>query len=662
MENLLFHELRLIPVHYVSEEITQETMLKAVTANQELLNLGYTLSPKDVVNLARTKELDSFPSYVRHLHGDVKAKPMYPGFPEEVMKLDEAVLRFHQFLHYLSTYGLETFSGQTVLKGWLPDSPEKNKKRITDRKLLDAKVIALVDVNDMYITAFRQILSKTERMTTPEKQIILKCIPNLTVEQMTGIPVKFKQNLLYIFHAVFADENLTSEQKQNALHALCQHTGDVLKCTDYVLSKSKYHFKTSQKRLLTKLLESYPAVDFKANLILSDKKSRRSELIIRYLDFNLYSRSEDHKKAVAMLRNGELQSWEGQAKALVSEKNADALSFIARRPGMMLRMLTYLLRNGYTPEQIQEALVPNAGGLRTQTIITLLNHFGKDSIYNAKYEANQVFQICEALLLARLAAHETPLKDKKIFISLGEISPEFSRIETNDKSDEGGYLSSGMVYQIPEGVHRIRFFVYWNDKTRVDVDLHAAGITPKGEKIAIGWNNHYRSDAMAFSGDITHSDAAEYIDLDLDSVEIDKMTANIHLYYGRPTFAEVETCFAGCMAVSELGQEVKLYDPKNCIFVHHLHMPVRCVQYGYIDVKKRIAIFVGREINEWYQDVQTEPCKFNLGKYLEILEKAQNVTLVSEEEKDQADLILVTGKPSSEKEISLVDNNFFMDK
>ena len=92
---------------------------------------------------------------------------------------------------------------------------------------------------------------------------------------------------------------------------ICQHTGDVIKSVNAILPRYHYHFRTSQKRAVVKLLESYPAADFKANLILSRGKREKSLTVLQYLDYNMYSRSEAHKEAVRALRNGAADAFKG---------------------------------------------------------------------------------------------------------------------------------------------------------------------------------------------------------------------------------------------------------------------------------------------------------------------------------------------------------------
>ena len=214
-------------------------------------------------------------------------------------------------------------------------------------------------------------------------------------------------------------------------------------------------------------------------------------------------------------------------------------------------------------------------------------------------------------------------------------------------------------------IRRLRFFVYWNDTYRVDVDLHAGFSTLSGEYLKVGWNQSFRNSGVVFSGDITHSDAAEYIDIDL-TAPLSKVFANIHLYSGRPSFRDVETCYVGMMAVPEKdqnGQKSKLYSEANCFFKHNLRQNCETIQYGYIDVQNRCLIFDGVPKswdNDWYKGAEHRPGKLSLRRYLELLCKAQNAVFCDSEE--DAGAVLVMGKAEKENEISLIDANFFMDR
>jgi len=112
---LLLTQLRLVLAdlnHPVP--LTDALIAKAVTANENLASLGYTLTAADVLRLAGSPSLNGFVDSVSELMDSVDAEPVYPDFPTQVMEISEAEFRFHQLVHYFSTYGLETLFGVEV--------------------------------------------------------------------------------------------------------------------------------------------------------------------------------------------------------------------------------------------------------------------------------------------------------------------------------------------------------------------------------------------------------------------------------------------------------------------------------------------------------------------------------------------------------------------
>ena len=85
--------------------------------------------------------------------------------------------------------------------------------------------------------------------------------------------------------------------------------------------------------------------------------------------------------AVNDLRDGKLRSWESVAKSMLKSGSDGALGFIAQRPGMMLRMVAWLMRLGYEKDDIVLALSEKASSLSMQTLVTNMNYFGKLSLY-----------------------------------------------------------------------------------------------------------------------------------------------------------------------------------------------------------------------------------------------------------------------------------------
>ena len=661
MENYrrnLLEQLRLVAYRPGRGEPDDQSLQKAMTVNEELKSLGYSLNALDIVRLATSPSLVSFYADFRNMIPDVSAKPMYPDFPTQVMAMDEAQFRFHQLTHYLSTYGVEDLArsfGQDyqVRKGWLPEV-EDTEKTETDDSLLKAKTVQLLPEEELYSVPFTRLLGKAERLTAQELEIIREALRHVDVSALS-ITIPFKQNMMTVFYEMFSLES--SEAFQKAAQALCQHTGDVLKCLDYTLTHCNYHFTTAQKRRLVSLIESYPVADWKSNVILSNKKARRTVKVLEYLSYGRFSRSEEHEEVVRALRNGELTSWEGQVKAMLAKGQEGVLDFITERPGMLLRWTNWLLKLGLEKAEIRDRLLENVSELSTRTLIFATTQLGR------KKDRAEAFEVLKDILARKLELLETPLAGRKVFIDEGRLDLAHSMLLS--KGDEAGYVRNGLAYKIPDEVKYVRFFVYWNDKDeRVDLDLHGSGSTKDHRELAIGWNAAFKGACCVHSGDITHSDAAEYIDMKMDS-QINEIQFNINLYCGYDTFDQIEKCYIGMMAVNKLNPSVKLYDPKNCFFYNDIRTRTRTLNYGYVNVPKRYLCLDGSEAERQfmagaYSIADHTTSLLNLECYLQMLLEGQKAQRV--ENRDEAEVVLVMEKPEAENEISLIDNDFFIDR
>ena len=145
-------------------------MAWAVTANANLEGTGYILSQASITALASCHHVmaalaasnpllplaataDSCGidplADIKRFVPDVTATPMYPDFPQQVMEISEAMYRYHQDCHYLSTYGVEFIAGLllgldvTVSEGWLP-SVESTPKEREDKALVPPKVLHVI--------------------------------------------------------------------------------------------------------------------------------------------------------------------------------------------------------------------------------------------------------------------------------------------------------------------------------------------------------------------------------------------------------------------------------------------------------------------------------------------------------------------------------------
>ena len=689
LDQMIFEEMRTIYWAVGDKDlsgtvINDAAMTSAMTMNEDLKSAyGIMFSAADLARIAAAGCAQPLYGCIRAWIPEVKGDPMYPDYPEQVMEMDEAVYRFHQMVHYASTYGMESVFGIEVPRGWLPPA-EKTPKTKKDRALLPYRLCSFIPVaaiSDGYADVVRKILAKRERMTLPEQKIVQLCAPYLAPDDWKSVSVRFKENLEWIF--CYCAQDMEPAAALPILRSLCQHTGDVLKCTKSFLKQNRWHLRTSQKRLIVRLLESYPAEDLENNVILSLKHREQTIRILDRLDCMKYARDPELIHTVDRLKDKKLHSWMAGLHQRVdrlkkapaaSKKDAsrDLLAYASKRPGMLLRMAGWLIDAGADPKALEKALADNAAVLSTQTLVQNASLFGTPSFSGAKPEARRK-EILEDLFMtvlrARMETMDTPLRGHSVYIDPEGYDLAHSTIETNGKSEEGGYVRSGIAWHIPEDVQNIRFFTYWNDKKRIDIDLHAylSHVDQRGWE-HIGWDGCYcLSDGTVegvMSGDMTHSDAAEYIDICMDSKTIRETSLKIDCYNKVP-FKNIDTFLTGLMAVGKLGlaKDVSLYDPKNCFFSHHPSGDQTTMQYGYINIPERYIRFVGKPcdtagrppVDSFTGDLP----ELTVERYIRMLTEAQSAVICTDRKK--ADVILKLGKPGTEKEISLLDNNFFME-
>lgn len=642
-DNLLFRELRMVAVE-PSKKISDEGIVKAVTLNENLKALGYTFSPDSFVLLC-ISNIDNLFNTIKEFVGEVKAEPMYKGFPEEVMNMDEATYRFHQMLHYMSTYGVELFTGAQVSKGWLPESISAARDK-EDTFATKLKVLEATAVQDKYFMGAKTLLSRKMLLTNSQKELVEEALTHLTAEELASLEIPFKENAQDVFYLGIKNKNL------GILQLACKNPTDAFKSIEALLNRNNWHLRTSQKRLIAKLLDSFHPYAFAENIVYSAARREKVIHILDQIDYPSYSKSAANKDSFNALKDKKLKSWMSKIENLIAINDVNGLfAELRNRPGMFLRMGVRLIRLGYQ-KQVEENLVVVAQCLSTQTLVDIFNAYTNNkSLYeDDKIEEWDIFtNLLKKVLAAKLESLNTEIKGKKVYLDAQDFDLANSMIL---KPEEGGYVRSGMAFKLPQNLNKVRFFTYWNHPSRVDVDLHLECFTKDNERVSVGWNSNYKTEGAVMSGDITHSDAAEYIDIDLQASPIRYALARINLYSGAPTFADIETCFTGLMGVNELGQDIKLYDPKACYVSHELMAKNSCMNYGLINLEDKYIRYLG---STTLPIVVTAPV-LSVQEYLQMLFAAQGAQKV--DNKEEADLVLSIAKGG---DVSVIDKNFWVD-
>ena len=434
-------------------------MAFAVTSAGNMKGTGYILPPSDVFLLAGVHhslagqsgravadaQTPNPAADIRDLVPAITVVPMYPGFPQEVLEIDEALFRFHQMIHYASTYGIEYISALvgtpvTVSRGWRPhdgDAPQAGDAA-TDTSddyaiFVDAKVVKLVLSTERMRGVVLERLAQPTRMHEAE----VRCAAHVLAApgQDGFVDIAFHENMLGLVQV--AAEG-TGDELVRMLKRTAQHPGDVLKAITFVRNNrpdEKKHLANRQKRAFCEVLEGFTYNQLATNIAQAKPADRLS---LNYLSLARFG-GETLKKAVADVESGQVKSWnskvEQQWKRLALDGPEPLLALYGEKPGMLLRSLTRLVKRGVPLEQIEQAVSSSteyslATLVRTLTImsgeepviISIHQHpHENESHFNWRKQHQHIaFQktarIIRGMLVLKLATLETPLRGKRVFV------------------------------------------------------------------------------------------------------------------------------------------------------------------------------------------------------------------------------------------------------
>lgn len=695
---LLLTELRLIEGLSSTKSQKIADLESALVDNENLKALGYELTNQGLAKLSLdySRDPNMTPLYKRvmRMEPEIKVSPMYPDFPTQVLEMDEFDYRVHQSIHYLTTYGVESILGVDVKEGWLPKF-EEEVDRVKDERISELKALDYLSPAEVDSNVISRLIEKKERLE--EKELIIsKVVAMRTDLEIDNIP--FKENIASLYGDIILNGSLDERYKTfDKLAEVSRHPGDILDVLEYIVVKNRYkHLKTSVKRGFVELIESFEPYQVEENLA-NNKWSRaflgknrqarsvnRNIALIDYLSFNRFSKKDSIKAIVEKMKDGELLSWNQNLERLYEAKDYDAVrEMLVERPGIYFRQVNRLIGLGVPYIEVSNDIKSVAEELKTQSIISALNNFKVEREVNKDHFAIQehfetetilsklesrdrkkVVQVFFDALVANLESQDIDeIKGKKVYIDEGIFDLSKSKIEITDKFVEGGYITNGMALRIPEKAKYLRFFTYWNDENRIDIDLHGITLNKNGESSHVGWNGRYKDASLVHSGDITHSDASEYIDVNLKSAKksgVESIQLNINSYTTVP-FSEIDEVFTGLMVLGKMGKEVDLFDPKNVVFRHDLDYNEMSINYGYIDLVDNV-IYVGGEARDYHNDrelVKREKANLTVASYLNILLATQNSTIVSN--KEDSDITIRVDKDNEGNSYSLIDENYFLD-
>lgn len=562
-------------------------LAQLATLYQELEPLGFTLSPALDAQL-RQLDAQAFADFYRRLLSDVRKmlgahhpwRPLYPGFPQQVMQANQAELYLNAIFHYAS-------SGQ-----WLPaqghNGQEPGRKALAQaERRAWLKPIDLGSQQD-FETIFTQLAGAKSSLSAQDAQDLAWFVQQYGHRVYALMPPAFhsRENLALLGAALLKAH---SARAQEFLAPLLQTATDVLRLAvalgggDVSLATPSRFGRLARplRRWLLSILEGCGQLE--------EDMWRRPEVFKRLGEVlhpgEYGQRFARTLQAFAGVRNGlRPMSFSSLVEQqLRTGAMADALQTLAQRPGELARRLDHLLRCSSAPEAVLAGFAKVANQVSTAVLLQAMVHFHqRDAVqlrsFFPKGSVAKVFaiaderpsihaevtqqaaELCEQALLARFAALP-PLGRCHVEAELANYLVPFSQ---RSAAKALHTLVRGSRMPLPRSDF-IRLFLWWkNGRSRTDIDLSAALYGPDFNYLDVLSYYNLKGFGGCHSGDVVDAPqgAAEFIDLDVQKLKAAGarfVVASINSYTTQP-FCDLPECFAGWMARSD-ADSGEIFEP-----------------------------------------------------------------------------------------------------
>ncbi|RXZ80940.1 cytoplasmic protein [Paenibacillaceae bacterium] len=542
------------------------------TAMKNIEYLGFTFS-KQLMDVVQTLSVAEFTALYREVVSGLESlvganvifKPMYPGFPQQVMMANEAELYINAVLHYV-TLGM-------------PAYVKEERSPLLDQ--IDLEVIELGS-GEQFDGIIRNLIQSNVSISATDKEDIEWAIAAYD-EMTTLLPdeIPLKENVGFVVHALLKYNKASTMQISKYFKtatdvlrlAVALSDGDVSLAANTKFRK----FKRSERRLLLGLLDQ--CGNIVEDMLRHKQRWIRLGEILHPAEYRgRYSNCCD---AFHKLRNNlPVETFRGKVEEALRYRNIDwAVELLQQRPGEFARRLDHLLRISADYALIIAKFDEAAQQVSTPVLLQVLEHFKrrdeqhelrtffpKGNVAKATAVQNTlpaidtdacaaVVQLCRSTLIDRFA-QLPPLGNVYVEEQLQQYLVPFSQ---RSASKALRTIVRGSKLAMPEG-DTIRFFLWWKEGKvggqptgRVDIDLSAVMYDEKWQYIEhISYTNLRSSKyKAAHSGDITSAPhgACEFIDIDIPSVIQyggRYIVTSLHVFTGQP-YCNLPECFAGWM-------------------------------------------------------------------------------------------------------------------
>ncbi|MCM3783164.1 cytoplasmic protein [Neobacillus mesonae] len=566
----------------------QEPVL--ATALKKLENLGYTLSA-DLIGLLQTWEKRQFVSWFERLMDELMEitgmnyadhfKPMYPGFPDQVMNIQDSQLYLNALLHYFTLQLPET-------------SGEQQRILLLDQ--LQLRIIEQGSEEEFQQLARNMLQSKTALSLSGREQLQWLAADYKQWEYIIPEKIPVKETA-----AVFLASLLAAGRASESLIAEHVHTvTDILRLAcalsdgDVSLAEGTRFrsFKRAERRLLLSLLEGIPNP-------LEDLFRYQMRWIRLGERLHPGEYKDGYPKSAAcfdrLRADDKPATFYSRVEHSLMEKNlSEAMELLGTRPGELARRLDELIRKGADLSELEQHYAAAVKEVSTPVLLSVLAHFQKRMEVTIR---RHFFPKGNTASLYTKSEVLEPLPDDAAIMILhhteAALVQRFSELPPLGKVyiDEdlkrfpvpwGLRSASKALYTLPRASRvpldpgeTVRFFLWWKEGLaggratgRVDIDLSSVLYSHNWSYLGHTSYTQLKSDVYqaAHSGDIVTAPdgAAEYIDLHLPSmrkhgVRYVVMTLNSFTSHA---FKDLPECYGGWM-MRQIPQSGQVFEPST---------------------------------------------------------------------------------------------------
>ncbi len=576
---------------------------------KNLESLGWTLSGEalsGVRQLSAVQLREWYPPFWEALKRAVGAhvtfKPMYPGFPAQVMEMSEARLYVNALVHYLTNR--------------LPVFPSAPRPELQEQTPL--KVIEVGDEND-FLSILTDLVRAKGSLSKTDQTDVRWFIETFGDDALPLLPdeVPARETLalvgaLLVGHttrgaAWIGPRISTATDMLRLAVALCG--GDVS-----LAAPVKFKFARARRRLLLGLLEGIanPLEDmnrWRGRWIRLGEALHPGEFAAKF---------PRAAAAFASLRKGEkVRSFNaGIEAALETGQLSEALEALVRRPGDFARRLDALLRRADDGGmQTLDSFAGVASRVSTPALLQMHAHFQG----RARPTDPRVFfpkgQVAKAWgRSGALAPLDETVRERVVALLENELHARFAKLEPlgacfldtrldsytvpfaiRSASKSLRTVGRGSRIALPDA-NVVRFFLWWrNGKERTDLDLSAAIYDENFiYKDVVSYYN-LKNYGGAHSGDIVDAPegAAEFIDIDIKRTIAAGgrfVVMCVNSFTDQP-FHDLPECFAGQMARQSAGAG-EIFEPRTVLDRFDLASDTRICLPLAVDLHAREMVWI----------------------------------------------------------------------